>query len=123
MSEAPGTRFEYCNGASLLLSHIISEVARRPASDYAADVLFGPLGIDKPEWLATPQGVTLGYAELRLHPHDMAGLLGPDADGPRHGQVGLPVSARRRMGRCAVAVSGVHCGGDVSADRTRATLL
>ena len=88
MSEAPGTRFEYCNGASLLLSHIISEVARRPASDYAADVLFGPLGIDKPEWLATPQGVTLGYSDLTLTAHDMAKsvylfLRGGEWDGAR----------------------------------------
>jgi CubicO group peptidase (beta-lactamase class C family) len=72
MSEAPGARFEYCNGVSLLLSHIISEVAGEPASEYAADVLFGPLGIDEPVWRATPQGVTLGYSDLKLTAHDMA---------------------------------------------------
>lgn len=88
MSEAPGARFEYCNGASLLLSRIISEVAGKPASEYAADVLFGPLGIGKPDWLASPQGVTLGYSDLKLTAHDMAKigylyLRGGEWDGDR----------------------------------------
>lgn len=72
MLEAPGTSFEYCNGASLLLSAIIQETSGKTAAEFADQNLFAPLGIGDVIWPATPQGVTLGYAELRLHPHDMA---------------------------------------------------
>ena len=72
MSEAPGTRFEYCNGASFLLSAIIQETTGMSAADFAAEHLFGPLGIDDVAWPANPQGISIGWGELRLRPQDMA---------------------------------------------------
>lgn len=74
MLEAPGTRFEYCNGASLLLSAIIQETSGMTAAEFADLYLFTPLGIDDVVWPANPQGITLGYSELRLQPHDLAKL-------------------------------------------------
>jgi len=72
MAEAPGARFEYCNGSSFLLSAVLSEVTGRPASEYASDVLFEPLGISDFTWPASPGGVTIGWGELLLPPSDMA---------------------------------------------------
>jgi CubicO group peptidase (beta-lactamase class C family) len=52
MVEELGTRFEYCNGASYLLSAILSEVTGKSASEFAAEVLFAPLGITDYVWPA-----------------------------------------------------------------------
>lgn len=77
MSEEPGTKFEYCNGASMLLSAILSEVTGMSASEFATDVLFDPLGISDFSWPASPDGVTLGWVGLMMSPADLAkvGLL------------------------------------------------
>ncbi|UCG79871.1 MAG: serine hydrolase [Desulfobacterales bacterium] len=72
MAEKPGTRFEYCNGASFLLSAIIQETTEMSASAFAEKHLFGPLGISDIEWPSNPQGITIGWGELRMRPHNMA---------------------------------------------------
>lgn len=72
MSEEPGTRFEYCNGASFLLSAIIQETTSMTALAFAEKHLFGPLGISDVVWPSNPQGITIGWGELRMLPHDMA---------------------------------------------------
>ena len=72
MSEAPGTRFEYCNGASFLLSAIIKETTGVTALEFAEEHLFGPLGITKVDWPSNPRGINIGWGELRMLPHDMA---------------------------------------------------
>jgi CubicO group peptidase (beta-lactamase class C family) len=72
MAEAPGTRFEYCNGASFLLSAIIQETTGMTALAFAEKHLFGPLGISDVTWPSNPQGITIGWGELRMKPHDMA---------------------------------------------------
>jgi len=74
MRDEPGTQFEYCNGSSFLLSAILSEVTGMPASDYAEQVLFEPLGFGGFEWPANSNGITIGWGELWLHPADMAKL-------------------------------------------------
>ncbi len=68
MRNEPGTQFEYCNGSSFLLSAILSEVTGVSAADYAQQVLFGPLGFGGFEWPANPDGITMGWGELWLHP-------------------------------------------------------
>jgi len=72
MEGEPGERFEYCNGASHLLSGIIQETTGMSANDYAAEHLFGPLGISDVDWSSSPQGISVGYSELRMRPQDMA---------------------------------------------------
>ena len=72
MSEPPGTRFEYCNGASFLLSAIIQETTGVSAYEFAEENLFGPLGITDVAWPVNPQGINIGWGELRMQPHDMA---------------------------------------------------
>ncbi|MFC1507246.1 serine hydrolase domain-containing protein [Thermoproteota archaeon] len=72
MVEEPGTRFEYCNGASFLLSAIIQQTTGMNTLDFAHEHLFGPLGIYDVTWTSNPQNIALGYSELRMRPHDMA---------------------------------------------------
>jgi CubicO group peptidase (beta-lactamase class C family) len=72
MVEEPGTRFEYCNGASFLLSAIIQQTTGMNTLDFAHEHLFGPLGIYDVTWQSNPQGIALGWGELHMQPHDMA---------------------------------------------------
>ncbi len=72
MAEWPSTRFEYCNGGSFLLSAIIQETTGKNALAYAKENLFGPLGISDVHWPSNPEGISIGWGELRMLPHDMA---------------------------------------------------
>jgi CubicO group peptidase (beta-lactamase class C family) len=72
MVEEPGQKFEYCNGASYLLSAIVQETTGLSARAFAQEVLFGPLGIEDLRWFSSPQGVTIGWSDLHLRPRDMA---------------------------------------------------
>jgi hypothetical protein len=77
MEYTPGTRFEYCNGTSYLLSAIIQNTTGMRTLAFAEQFLFHPLGITDIDWATSPQGVDIGYSELWLKPADMArfGLL------------------------------------------------
>jgi CubicO group peptidase (beta-lactamase class C family) len=70
--EEPGTRFEYTNGVSHLLSCIINETTGKSSLEYATETLFGPLGFDEVEWKNDSLGRNWGYSTLYLTPHDMA---------------------------------------------------
>jgi len=72
ISDAPGTRFDYNNGASHLLSAIIHKVTGQTMSEYLQSRLFDPLGIDAPRWDKDPDGVTCGAWGLRLRTEDVA---------------------------------------------------
>ena len=72
MEGTPGTIFEYCNGGSFLLSAILQETTGMTALAYAEDNLFEPLGISKVDWPSNPQGISIGWGDLRMLPHDMA---------------------------------------------------
>jgi CubicO group peptidase (beta-lactamase class C family) len=72
MAEKPGTRFEYCNGASFLLSALLQETTGKSALDLAEEHLFGPLGITDVTWSSNAQGITIGYSQLTMRPRDMA---------------------------------------------------
>jgi CubicO group peptidase (beta-lactamase class C family) len=72
MAEAPGTRFEYCNSGSFLLSAIVQQATGLSALAFAQQHLFGPLGISDVEWSSNPQGISIGWSDLHLRPQDMA---------------------------------------------------
>ncbi len=82
---APGSRFAYDNGASHLLSAAAGEVLGEPVSAYAARALLAPLGIAAPDWACDPDGVTFGYAHLRLAADDLGRLGRLLLDGGRVG--------------------------------------
>ncbi len=71
MAESPNTRFEYCNGGSFLLSAIIQETTGKTALAYAKENLFEPLGISDVDWPSNPDGISIGWGDLRMLPHDM----------------------------------------------------
>ncbi|MCK5601279.1 serine hydrolase, partial [Candidatus Pacearchaeota archaeon] len=77
MEVAPGTRFDYSNTASFLLSAIITETTGMNTLSFAQKHLFNPLGIEDDKWERSPRGVYIGWARMWLKPHDMAkiGLL------------------------------------------------
>jgi len=72
MADVPGTRFEYCNGASFLLSAILQKQTGITAALFAEKHLFGPLGITNFRWPSNSQGITLGYGQLQMRPRDAA---------------------------------------------------
>jgi CubicO group peptidase (beta-lactamase class C family) len=72
MREAPGTRFEYCNGVSYLLAAILQTATGQNALNFARENLFTPMGIAEVSWPLSPQLVNLGWGEMRLTSHDMA---------------------------------------------------
>jgi CubicO group peptidase (beta-lactamase class C family) len=79
MDTEPGTRFDYSNLASFMLSAIIQQVTGMDTLTYARENLFDPLGIDSGDvfWETSPRGIYIGAARMWLKPHDMAkfGLL------------------------------------------------
>jgi CubicO group peptidase (beta-lactamase class C family) len=72
MAFEPGSRFEYTNGVSHLLSCIITEATGMSALEFAEEQLFEPMGITGAEWSTDSQGNNWGYSNLRITPHDMA---------------------------------------------------
>jgi CubicO group peptidase (beta-lactamase class C family) len=77
MSHEPGAHFEYCNGASHLLSTIIQRATGMSTFIFAYEHLFRPLGITQVSWGISPEGTNAGFAEVFMPPHDLAkiGLL------------------------------------------------
>lgn len=69
--EPPGSRFQYCNGASSLLTAIIQKTTGETAFDFAVKHLFSKLGISDIHWKSR-NGVTIGYSDLTMRPIDMA---------------------------------------------------
>ena len=72
MAERPGLRWVYCGGATALLGHLIERGTGRRLEDYAAERLFGPLGIDNFEWVMGSDGHAAASSGLRLRPRDLA---------------------------------------------------
>jgi CubicO group peptidase (beta-lactamase class C family) len=67
----PGTVFNYSDGASHLLSAIITEATGMNTLEFAKENLFDPLEITKVEWSTDDRGYPLGAAYLRIKPADM----------------------------------------------------
>ena len=66
MAEDPGTRFEYCNGASFLLTAIIQEMTGKTGLAFAQEHLFEPMGIRDIQWPPNDQGQTIGWGQLQM---------------------------------------------------------
>ena len=70
----PGSVFNYNGGYSILVSYLVQRAAGMTAEGFAADRLFGPLGIETWEWEALRSGLTDTDGGLHLRPRDMAKL-------------------------------------------------
>ena len=68
----PGTHFVYNNAASYLLSAIVQRATGMKVVDYLQPRLFEPLGIERPTWEVSPQGINTGGWGLSLKTEDIA---------------------------------------------------
>ncbi len=68
----PGTRFDYNDGVSVLLGKIVREATGQRIDAWAAERLFGPIGIDDYYWKLTPGGEVDTEGGLYLAAHDLA---------------------------------------------------
>ncbi|MBR3794474.1 MAG: serine hydrolase [Clostridia bacterium] len=68
----PGTTFRYNSHGSYLISCMVQRVAGMNIRDYLMPRLFEPLGIQKPRWDMSPQGICCGGWGLYLSCEDMA---------------------------------------------------
>jgi CubicO group peptidase (beta-lactamase class C family) len=72
MATAPGTKFVYNSGISLMLGEIIYKTSGLRADKFAERHLFEPLGITNYYWQKAPNGVVNTLGGLALRPRDMA---------------------------------------------------
>ncbi|MBI9108883.1 MAG: serine hydrolase [Spirochaetales bacterium] len=72
MAAEPGSRFDYSNMASHLLSAIITKTTGLSALAFGRENLFGPLGITDITWPTDQPGKSIGNAEMRMKPRDTA---------------------------------------------------
>lgn len=77
VTHEPGTWFRYNTPGTYMLSAIVTRATGQTVLDYLRPRLFEPLGIEDPEWAATPEGFTLGGYGLHVRTEDIAkfGLL------------------------------------------------
>jgi CubicO group peptidase (beta-lactamase class C family) len=68
----PGTHFLYNTSATYMLSAIVQKATGMTVLDYLKPRLFGPLGIERPTWETSPQGVTTGGFGLSIRTEDIA---------------------------------------------------
>ena len=72
MNADPGTKWAYNSGGSALMAGVIRSATRRHIDDYAADVLFRPIGIKAFHWKKTPTGHPDTEGGLYLTAEDLA---------------------------------------------------
>ena len=70
----PGTFFRYNTAASYMLGAIVKKTTGENMIDYLETRLFVPLGIAKPKWESSPQGITIGGFGLYVRTEDIAKL-------------------------------------------------
>ncbi len=68
----PGSHFRYNTPATYMQSAIVQKVTGQTVVDYLTPRLFEPLGIDKPTWDKSPQGISIGGYGLYLKTEDIA---------------------------------------------------
>ena len=68
----PGTNFVYNTGATYMLSAILQKLTGQTLLDYLKPRLFEPLGIDRPIWEISPEGINYGGWGLSIRTEDLA---------------------------------------------------
>lgn len=68
----PGSIFRYNSHGSYLIACMVQKVTGMTLTDYLAPRLFEPLGIERPRWDMSPQGVCCGGWGLYLPCEDIA---------------------------------------------------
>jgi CubicO group peptidase (beta-lactamase class C family) len=68
----PGTHFLYNTSATYMASAAVQKATGQTVLDYLKPRLFEPLGIAKPTWEASPQGISAGGYGLSIRTEDIA---------------------------------------------------
>ncbi len=68
----PGTHFMYNTSATYMLSAAVQKATGQTVLDYLKPRLFEPLGITKPTWVTSPQGISAGGYGLSVRTGDIA---------------------------------------------------
>jgi len=68
----PGTHFLYNTSATYMQSAIVQNVSGQTVLDYLQTRLFEPLGIERPTWETSPQGISTGGYGLSIRTEDIA---------------------------------------------------
>ena len=68
----PGTHFLYNTSATYMLSAIVQKATGKRLLNYLKPRLFDPLGIDRPTWETSPQGISAGGYGLSIRTEDIA---------------------------------------------------
>ena len=74
VAAAPGSRWNYCGGATALLAHLIARGCGKALHDYAVEKIFTPLGITESAWTLGTNGEEAAASGLRLTPRGLAKL-------------------------------------------------
>ena len=72
VSHKPGTFFVYNTPATYMLSAIVQKVTGQNVLEYLGPRLFQPLGIDRPTWEMSKEGVAMGGFGLSLRTEEIA---------------------------------------------------
>jgi CubicO group peptidase (beta-lactamase class C family) len=72
VAHKPGSTFLYNTPATYMQSAIVRKVTGQTVLDYLTPRLFEPLGIEKPKWDTSPQGISIGGYGLYLRTEDIA---------------------------------------------------
>jgi CubicO group peptidase (beta-lactamase class C family) len=68
----PGTHFLYNTSATYVLSAMVQKATGLTVLDYLRPRLFEPLGIERPTWETSPQGISVGGYGLSIRTEDVA---------------------------------------------------
>ena len=68
----PGTHFLYNTSATYMQSAIVQKATGQTVLDYLKTQLFEPLGIERPTWETSPQGISTGGYGLSIRTEDIA---------------------------------------------------
>ncbi|MBR6955189.1 MAG: serine hydrolase [Clostridia bacterium] len=105
----PMEHFHYNTFGTYLVSCMLQKATGRTVRDYLMPRLFTPLGIEKPDWAESPQGVSCGGFGLRL-PAEAIARFGQCLlqRGVWQGRQVLPEGWVERASRCHIDNSNGH---------------